>query len=60
MKIWIERLRSSKGEQGAAVSGLRVSCLILDSVDRSVRMLEMGFVAGQWLILEQLEAEYAR
>lgn len=28
MKIWIERLRSSKGEQGAAVSGLRVSCLV--------------------------------
>ncbi len=28
--------------------GLRsVGCLILDSVDRTVRTLEMGFVAGQ-------------
>ncbi len=43
----VRGLRSGGCGQGAAVRGLRVSCLILDSVDRSVRTLEMGFVAGQ-------------
>jgi len=42
MKIWIERLWSPEGEQGAAGQLLGT-----DSVDRSLRMLEMGFVAGQ-------------